>query len=253
MNTINDSNREDDLVAHVRRTLRTVAETVVIEDSIAPSTDAVRSRPRRVLVVALAGLFALGIRVAWKHLDGGEITRIPTESALMSGTADRGGDWWIIPSELLHPSHYPKSCDPPPAAVDFVTAANNRPGDEWNTGGVQYGETSAPPDTCPKEASWLSNPVHFSMGFSRVRPSNNGGDDHSDWGYFLATHPRVTEIEVTVDGDQPFVVRTVTLPARPDGPRFAGFTVAYDARSVTVKLLDADGQVLSGQVTRPGG
>lgn len=128
-----------------------------------------------------------------------------------------------------------------------------RPGEEWNTGGADYGESSAPPNNCPNEAPWLSNPVHFSMGFTRVRPSNDGGDERSDWGYYLAAHPRVSEVEVTVDRDQPFVVRTVALPARPDGPRFAGFTVAYDARTVTVNLLDADGQVLSAQTTRPAG
>lgn len=253
MNTLNDPDRDDDVVAHVRRTLRTVAETVVVEDSLASSTDAVRSRPRRVLVVALAGLFALGVGVAWNQLDEGEIARIPTESALLSGTADREGAWWIIPSEVVHPGHYPTTCHPVAAAVDFVSAASNRPGAEWNTGGVEYGESSAPPNNCPNEAPWLSNPVHFSMGFTRVRPSNDGGDEHSDWGYFLAAHPRVSEVEVTVDRDQPFVVRTAALPARPDGPRFAGFTVAYDARTVTVKLLDADGQVLSAQTTRPTG
>lgn len=161
--------------------------------------------------------------------------------------------WCCASTEALHPHHYSTTCHPVAAAVDFVSAASNRPGEEWNTGRVEYGESSAPPNNCPNEASWLSNPVHFAMGFTRLRPSNDGGDERSDWGYHLAAHPRVSEVEVTVDRDLPFVVRTVALPARPDGPRFAGFTVASDARSVTVKLLDADGQVLSAQTTRPAG
>jgi hypothetical protein len=93
---------------------------------------------------------------------------IPTEAALLSGTATGTGDWWLIPSAVVHPSNFTSPCDHIPAAVDFVSEATNKTGQEWNTGGVVYGEPphsgSASAAFCHSEASWLANPARFTMG-----------------------------------------------------------------------------------------
>lgn len=181
-----------------------------------------------------------GLGVAWNQLDEGEIVRIPTDAALMNGSAEEGGEWWLIPSADVHPNVESPVCDPPTAAVDFVSEASNRPGQEWNTGGAVYGE-SPPPPACQDETAWLANPARFSMGSSRLGPSDDGGDETTAWGYSAAFHPTITQIEVTADDHAPFVVDTVALPERPDGPRFAAFTTPADTGQVTIELRTADG------------
>jgi hypothetical protein len=254
--TIDDFDIDDRLAAHLRRTLRAVAETVTddVEEfaSAAPARNTV-TRHRRWPALALAavlGATTVGL-VAWNRLgDPGEIVRIPIEAALMSGTAAGGGEWWLIPSAVVHPSNFSSPCDHVLAAVDFVSAATNKPGQEWNTGGVLYGEALATSGSfCHSEASWLANPARFTMGSTRLGPDN---DPDSAWGYFGAFHPTVTQLEVIADHQRPFVVNTVPLSERRDGPRFAAFTLAPDTRNVTVKLRTADGTTLLEWPAGPG-
>lgn len=246
--TIDDFEINDRLAAHLRRTLHAVVETVTDDlQEFAPLTPTRSSVTRRrrwpaLALAAVLGATTVGL-VAWNRLgDPGEIVRIPTEAALMSGTAEGTGEWWLIPSAVVHPSLFSSPCDHIPAAVDFVSAATNKPGLEWNTGGVLYGEAvAASADFCHNEASWLANPARFTMGSTRLGPDN---DPDSAWGYFAAFHPTVTQVEVTADDQRPFLVNTVPLPERRDGPRFAAFTSPPDTRGVTVKLRTADGTTL---------
>jgi hypothetical protein len=78
----------------------------------------------------------------------------------------------------------------------------------------------------------------FDMGATRL---GDNDDPNSAWGYFATTHPSITQVRVTADQHPPFIVETVALPERPDGPRFFGFTVPPDTHNVTIDLLAADG------------
>jgi hypothetical protein len=244
---------DEELAAHLRRTLHAVADAVILND--APVTGAragpvdlgaTRRRRRwRVAVPALAAVVALSL-VAWNRFGPGEIERIPVEAAILHGTAPEGGQWWLISSQAVHPrwQAIPSSCA---AAVEFVSAAANRPGAEWNTGGVAYGESSGPA-SCYDESGWLADPTQFSMGSTRL---GNSDDSNTAWGYFAAVHPKVATIEVFVDEAAPFVVDTQPLPDRPNGPRFTAFTVPADTVDVLVRLHSADGATLAERSHSP--
>lgn len=226
---------------HLRRTLQAVAATVAEGDRPAPMLPQRSRRRVRRLVVATAGLAGasgLGM-VAWDRWEEGEIRRIPTEAALMEGTAS-SGRWWLLPSAALHDA----AC---PASVEFVSAASNQVGDEWNTGGVVYGEPYSPPEgakyvpeTCPDPAPWLANPARFEFGSTSVAPSPDGGDADSDVGWFGTFHPSVTKLRVTTPDGTTTVVRTEPLPEAPDGPRFAAFTTARREGTQVALLRDDD-------------
>jgi hypothetical protein len=233
---------DDRLATHLRHTLHAVARTITTnaaepESTNEPRRPATRHSKRPVIAVASLGALAACGLAAWHQLEPGEIERIPTE-ALITGTTPDGTDWWLIPSSAIHPSS--SRCNPPTAAAELVSEASNRPGEEWNTGGVVYGELVAPTraDSCYDETEWLANPAMFAMGATRL---GDDDDPNSDWGYFATVHPTVTRITFTADGEATFTVDTEPLPERPDGPRFAAFTVPPDTHNVTIQLLDDEG------------
>jgi hypothetical protein len=92
---------DEELAAHLRRTLHAVADAVILND--APVTGAragpvdlgaTRRRRRwRVAVPALAAVVALSL-VAWHRFGPGEIERIPVEAAILTALPpkeDSGG------------------------------------------------------------------------------------------------------------------------------------------------------------------
>jgi hypothetical protein len=238
----------DELLSdHLRRTLHAVAVTVT--DEPRPEAPPSRRRPPRrgrrlaVAAVGLAGASGLGL-VAWDRWEDGEIRRIPTEAALMEGTATSGGDWWLLPSTAVHEV----AC---PAQVEFVSAASNQVGAEWNTGGVGYGEFAGPPQGCPDPAPWLLQPARFNLGSTTVGPSADGWAEDTDIGWFGAFHPTVTHLRVTVPDGTASVVATAPLPDDPDGPRYAGFTTPPGThRGTRVALLRADGSIVLEWISR---
>jgi hypothetical protein len=239
---------EEHLEAHLRRTLHAVAGTVTDEARpLAPAPP--RRRPvrrggRLVFAAAgLAGASGLGL-VAWDRWEDGEIRRIPTEKAVMQGRAAEGGAWWLLPSAELHP----QAC---PSSVEMVSAARNRSGDEWNTGGVVYGELVDPRQPCPDQRPWLADPTRFSLGSSSLGTSSDGWDEDSAVGWFGTFHPTVARLRVTDRAGTTSVVDTVALPDDPDGPRFAAFTTPPGASEGTVvELLRADGSVVAERRAR---
>lgn len=251
MNDVDNFECDEVLEAHLRRTLKSVADTVIDDPEGSAAGDraqpAVRRRARRSIVgAAVATLVLVVLGVGWQQVgQPGQITRIPTDAALVSGSAAEGGRWWLIPSTVVHPESVEPTCQPAPAAVDFVSEASNRSGDEWNTGGVGYGEPSASSDGCPDEAAWFASPARFDLGSTRLGPSDDGGDGDTAWGFFAALHPTVHRVRVTVDDDATFSVDTVTIPDRRDGPRFAAFTAPPETRQMTVELLTAEGSVVT--------
>jgi hypothetical protein len=237
---------DEHLEAHLRRTLRAVAETVPEDQRpVAPPRARPARRGRRLAVVAvgLAGASGLGL-VAWDRWEDGEIRRIPTEAAIVEGRAEAGGAWWLLPSAELHP----QAC---PASVELVSAARNRSGAEWNTGGVVYGELVDPRQPCPDQGPWLADPTRFSLGSSSLGTSADGWDEDTAVGWFGTFHPTVARLRVTAPDGGTSVVDTVPLPEDPDGPRFAAFTTPPgERRGTVVTLLRADGSTVVEWPTR---
>lgn len=231
-------NRLDDeiLEERLRTTLHRVADS---------PTPVRQRRLRPLLAIGLVVVVATGF-VAWNALGPGEIDRIPTERAVSSGIADDGTQWWLIPTSAVM-----DQCGGQMPGVVFVSAELNRPGQEWNMGGVAYGEPSTSNFACapPDQANWLNDPTRSSFGHQRLGPNNDPG---SDIGVYGTVHPSIHTIKVTSDVSPPLDVQTVTLPDDPDGPRYAAFTLPHDASRFTLAPVAADGSTITTETVTVG-
>ncbi|MDE0805880.1 MAG: hypothetical protein OSA99_21465 [Acidimicrobiales bacterium] len=220
---------ERDLGDQLRRTLHAVADTP-------PSIDRSRSARRRRVFggAALAAVVAIGGVAAWQSHDDGEIVRIPVEQALITGEGS-SGDWWLLPSQ------HTDVCGNPMPGVELVSGQINKPGYEWNTGGVAYGEHGE--DPCVFDG-WerLGDPALSNIGYSRIGYER----DSTPWGGFGAVHSSVTAVRVSADDSAPFVTESVPRADDPDGPRYVAFSMPSDTVSVTIETIDADGDVIPG-------
>lgn len=223
---------ERDLAPVLSRTLHAVAESAV------PAVGLTRRRRLgRMVATGATGVVMIAGMAAWNLRDPGEIERVPVETALMSGVAE-GGRWWLLPS--VH-----DRCGRPASGVEFVSDATNKPGLEWNTGGVAYGEPSSSLMVCdqqPDESAWLRDPTRAAMSYTKVGFEREG----YAWGFYGAFHPTVAAIEVGIDGTEPFVVRTLPTPDRVDGPRYTAFTVPATASVVRTRFMDANREPIPG-------
>ena len=193
------------------------------------------TRRRRVFGGAtLAAVVAVGGVAAWQSHDDGEIVRIPVEQALISGEGS-SGEWWLLPSQ------HTDVCGNPMPGVELVSGQINKPGYEWNTGGVAYGEHGA--DPCVFD-SWESrdDPALSNIGYSRIGYER----DSTPWGGFGAVHSSVGAVRVTADGEPPFVVESVPRNDALDGPRYIAFSLPGDTVTVTVETLDDALEVIPG-------
>lgn len=243
---------EADLGPRIRRSLSAVATLEASLGATAPTAAPDlrrrrrrRRRSRRLVVIGLGGALALST-AAWNTHDEGEVRRIPVEAALTTGSTTDGHSWWLIPSQEIHPAllRGGSSCI---AIVELVSGATNRPGVEWSTGGISYGEsTGAGIRGCKDETSWLQDPSKVGLGYSRMGPDS---DSRSDWGFIGTVHPTIHEVHVSVDGRPAVRVTTTPPPDRPHGPRFLAFTVPPTTNDVAVVLLDTQGRGVT-EVTR---
>jgi|JI10StandDraft_1071094.scaffolds.fasta_scaffold101119_3 hypothetical protein len=246
------------LVEHLRRTLHAVARTVADDGqastlaSAIPFVERSRRKPakKNIAIAAAMAVAGLGL-VAWNTFDDGEIEHIPTEAALMQGSTD-GFDWWLVPSEAIG---HTNPCDVPFPGVEMVSSSTNKPGQEWNTGGVNYGknilDNQAPegggtftydcsnPQSEFDKAAWLDDPTLMSVGFTRL---GRNDDPDSPWGAFAAMHPTIDLINVIVDGETIDTIDTITKPNDPGGVRYAGFTIPSDVCTFRLDYLQADAQ-----------
>lgn len=243
------------LIEHLRRTLHAVAETVADDGQAStlatafPFVERSRRKPVRknIAIAAAMAVAGLGL-VAWNTFDDGEIERIPTEAALMHGST-AGFVWWLIPSEAIG---HTNPCDVSFPGVEMVSSSTNKPGQEWNTGGVNYGRNILD-DQAPEgggtftydcsnsqnefdEAAWLDDPTLMSVGFTRL---GRNDDPNSPWGAFAAMHPTIDHINVIVDGE---TIDTITKPNDPGGVRYAGFTIPSDVCTFRLDYLEAGAQ-----------
>lgn len=247
---------DPDLDRRLRRTLHAVAETVTDEPSPVPARTARtddRSRKRRRRVAALA-LAALPL-VAFAYVLGPEyVDQIPPRDAFITGEA-AGERYWVVPA------FHADGCGETAPGVELVTESRNNVGQEWDTGGFAYGEWTPPPpgrDLRPSEergqalesdepacvdideSAWLADPSRFAAMHGRL-----GADEAGPWITVLAVHPSVAEVRFSANGTTQ-TVSTTPEPSRPDGPRYAVFTVAGDEVLTQWALLTAEG----AEVTR---
>lgn len=230
-----------DVEAHLRRTLQVVATSVRVPAAPAERSAEGRGRSHRrrrgrTVVAAVAVAVSVGGLAAWNSRGPGEIERIPTEAALMSATTD-GYDWWLIPAAAI--GHTSRCGDPMPG-VEVVSADSNKPGLEWNTMGIAYGEPVGRNIECTDptpeldEARWLSDPAQFANGATRL---GDGSDETSPWVATFAVHPTVRTINLVADGVSQQPVPTFADPTQPDGPRYAAIPLAPETCSITVELI----------------
>lgn len=243
---------DEQLDAHLRRTLTTVAATITDTTRDASGTSQLRRRRRAVSIASVAAIATAALAsVAWNKFDEGEIDRIPVEAAVLTGSAD-GFDWWLIPSAAIEGHTNP--CGVPMPGVEVVSDDANKPGLEWNTGGVAYGEpvgiakyTCSADEREVDEAAWLGDPRQLDGLFTRLGDNDN---PDSPWITAFAVHPSVTELEISVDNDAPINPRTVALPTRPSGPRYAAAVLPADACHVTIRFFANGKPITGGTVTR---
>jgi hypothetical protein len=237
---------ERELGDHLSRTLRAAAASAPTWVRLGEPADpaaAARQRKRRWRrlggILAVGGL-AVGGTAAWLTRGPGQIERIEVEHALVHGSGP-SGDWYLLPVGVGTPDWGTEHCRYP--GVAMIAEVINRPGQEWNGGGVDYGEAvdSADDSDCPVEYdAWLADPTRFNLGYGRLgyeRPSTPIGG-------YAAVHPTIRSIRVEADDQPARVVRTVARPDAPDGPRYAGFAVPGRTQRITVTLLDADGHAV---------
>jgi hypothetical protein len=240
---------DEQLDAHLRRTLAAVAATITDTTRNASATSRPRRRRRAVSIASVAAIATAAlVSVAWNKFDEGEIDRIPVEAAVLRGAAE-GVDWWLIPSAAIEGHTNP--CGVPMPGVEVISGDANKPGLEWNTGGVAYGEPSAITRyTCSAdelevdEAAWLDDPSRVSGLFTRLGDNDSSG---SPWISAFAVHPSVTEIEIRSDGGEPITVPTVALRTRPTGPRYSAAALPADACNITVRFF-ANGNLITGAI-----
>jgi hypothetical protein len=262
MNSLPTEPREAELAAHITRTLTTVAESIRPEmapaqsDLPGRSPSGKRFSMRAVAVAAALVSVSAGL-IGWKALGPGDIERIPVEAALAHGSAD-GYDWWLIPSAAV-PGHT-NPCGVASPGVEIISAATNRPGEQWDTGGVNYGEFKpvgnstqdsegsgafaydcSDPQSDFDEEAWLPDPVLHDLVFTRMGRNNNS---NSPWAAATAVHPSIDLIELVVDGQIVKTVQTVSAAGDGGGPRYAGFTIASDVCAFTLNYHSA-GQIVT--------
>jgi hypothetical protein len=219
----------DDIEQRIRRTLQTVAATV-IEDA-PPQTAAARRRRRWRIAL---GVGAVAVPVA---LAAGAIVRqgpeyvdtIPPERIVMSGEVD--GDRY-----LLVESDRAGECGEAVTGVELVEEDENLLGSEWDTTGYEYGEHVE--RRCGGElghvddtARYLENPALF----------NDSGTEVGDsFVWIFAVHPDVDSVRITSGG------HTEELQVyEVDGAGYAPFEIPEDITEYTSVLI-VDGQVVPG-------
>ena len=226
---------ERELGDQLRRTFRAAA-------SAAPQSVALRRRRhlpwRRIAGIGFLGGVALAGGAAWLAHDPGQIERVPVENALLDGQVP-SGHWYLLPTGDGTPAWGTEGCQYP--GVSLIVDRINQPGQEWNGGGVDYGEANDSTTGCAiDQETWLGDPTRFNLGYQRLGFERAS----TPWGGFAAMHPSIAAVRVETDTQAPFEVTTVARDDAPSGPRYVAFSIPSDTTRVTVTLLDADGTVV---------
>jgi hypothetical protein len=238
---------ERELRDRLARTLQAAAAAAPTTVRPGPAQPLQRpGRWRRLGGLLIVGGVAVGGAAAWLSRGPGQIERLPVEHALLHGRGP-SGDWYLLPVGIDTPDWGTEHCRYP--GVVLVAEVINRPGQEWNGGGVDYGEAVDRADgSCPVEYdAWIADPSRFNLGYSRLGFERGS----TPIGGVAAVHPSIATVRVEADDEAPRTIATVARPDAPDGPRYAAFEVPPRTQTITVTLLDAKGQAVAGRTSTP--
>jgi hypothetical protein len=236
--TIDELTIDPELDRRLRRTLHAVAETVTEAPDLAPPTTGVRRKRRRVVVAAGVGIAAVPLAAfMYGRLTSEYVQQLPPPGVIQSGEMD-GIRYWLV--ESFHEDVCGQQMD----GVELLSGARNQVGQEWNSGGMAYGD---PVDDVPgcqsfDEDPWLADPSRAAVSWMRLGGSPNSSDESGPWGAMIAVHPTVRYVTVQADGLPDQRVPTTSLPEDPAGPRYAATAVPEDAGRVTLSIVDAEGE-----------
>ena len=225
---------ERELGDQLRRTFQAVAAAAPL--SVTPARR--RVNWRRIGGIGFLGGIAIAGGAAWRAHDPGQIERVPVENAILDGRVS-SGHWYLLPTGVGTPEWGTEGCKYP--GVSMIVDQINKPGQEWNGGGVNYGEAIEHPDGCSYDTdAWLADPTQFDLGYQQLGFERSS----TPWGGFAAVHPSIAAVRVETDSQAPFEVKTVARNDAPDGPRYVAFAVPSDTHRVSVSLLDANSTVI---------
>ena len=228
---------DPELDRRLRRTLHAVAETVTEAPDIDPPIPVARRHRRRILVAAGAGVAAVPLAAfMYGRLSSEYVQELPPPGVIQTGQID-GLRFWLVDS------FHEDVCGRRMEGVELLSDARNQVGQEWNSGGMAYGD---PVDDVPgcqtfDEDPWLADPSRAAVSWMRLGGSPNSSDESGPWGAMIAVHPSVRSVTVQADGLPAQQVSTNSLPDDPEGPRYAATAVPEDAGQVTVSFVDAAG------------
>lgn len=228
-----------ELRGRLRRTLHAVAATLPEspEDAgVALSTLHARGRRRRrVLIAAGCSLAAFPLAAfMYGRLTSEYVQELPPPGVVQSGEID-GIRYWLV--ESFHED----MCGQDLPGVELVSATRNQVGQEWNTGGMFYGDQLDDTSRCPTldETAWLADPTRAAVSWMRLGGDPNDSEESGPWGGMIAVHPTVRSISVQADNLPEQRVSPTPLPDDPTGPRYAAVAVPEEAGHVTVSATTA--------------
>ena len=233
-----------ELDRRLRRTLHAVAETVTDgTDAGSPppfSALTARRRRRHALVAAGCGLAAVPLAAfMYGRLSSEYVQELPPPGVIQTGEID-GLRYWLVDS------FHEDVCGRRMEGVELLSDARNQVGQEWNSGGMAYGD---PVDDVPgcqtfDEDPWLADPSRAGVSWMRLGGSPGDSGESGPWGAMIAVHPSVRFVTVQLEGQSARQVPTTPLPEAPAGPRYAATAVPEDAGPVTVSFLDREGELV---------
>jgi hypothetical protein len=215
---------DHELDEHLRRTLAAVAATVPEEPADQAVSTRRRSRLRRRLMIgAGVTIAAIPLAAAAVVRFGPEyVDRIPPANPIISGSLD-GERYWVVDGRDI------PGCQGFPSGIELIAEENNIVGQEWNTIGAYFGGSTR--DGC------YTRRIHVPPEYTY---DADGGVTLGDGMVWMgAFHPDVDQARVTLDGGQPFDVRTFEH----EGRTYYVLEVPPDTSTFTIEYL-VDGEVL---------
>jgi hypothetical protein len=236
---------DPELDGRLRRTLQAVAATVPDAPDVVAFAPANRRRGRRrVLVVAGCGLAAVPLAAfMYGRLTSEYVQELPPPGVVQSGQIE-GVRYWLV--ESFHED----VCGQPMAGVELLSDARNQVGQEWNSGGLAYGDPVDDVAGCQTfdEDPWLADPSRAAVSWMRLGGSPHDSEESGPWGGMVAVHPTVRYVTVHAEGLPEQRMPTTPLPDDPTGPRYAAVALPEDSGTVAVSATTTDGSVVIDEI-----
>jgi hypothetical protein len=221
---------EHEFDQHLRRTLAAVAATMHegAEADTVPGAARSRRRRRR-LVGAGVAIAAIPLAAAAVVRFGPEyVDRMPPANPIISGSLD-GERYWVVDGREI------PGCEGFPSGIELIAEEDNVVGQEWNTVGAFFG----PPTTGGCASRRAAVPPEYTY-------DADGGLMVGDGMLWMgALHPDVDQVRVSLDGREPFDVKTFeheggTYYVLEVPPGTGTFTVDYMVNGEVLKPLPGE-------------